>query len=210
MSCHHLDEPHKMAAEASTSFLKWILHHKNTCTFKYGFHYGFEFLATLSTITSAAHRPPCDGWIFSLTGSGLWSLVRISPLTGNLPQWERSKVKGNRSKPEHEWLNPSVAPGWPACLQNELCAGISGRFNALPNGPAGVKKRVSDHGRHSTVESSEMWPCRTSVWGGGDLCCTGNWHKVPMDDEKNSTVKISGDKDTWKVLAYVQLVEVYL
>lgn len=193
MSCHHLDELHKMAAEANTPLLKWFLHHKNMCSFKYGFHYAFELLATSSTITSVAHssltreRPPCDGWIFSLTGSGLWSLAGISPLTGSLPQWERSEVKGNRSKPEHEWLNLSVAPGWPVGLKNELCAGISRRFNALQNGPAGVKKRVTDHGWHSTVESSEMWPCRTSVCG-GDLCCTGNWHKVTMDDKKKAAL----------------------
>lgn len=34
----------------------------------------------------------------------------LAPLTGSLPQCERSEVKGNRSKPEHEWLNPAVAP----------------------------------------------------------------------------------------------------
>lgn len=93
------------------------MQHKNMCTFKCGFHYGFELLATSSTITSVVHsrltreRPPRDGGMFSLTGCGLGSLVGISPLTGSLPQWERSKVKGNRSKPEHEWLNPAVAPG---------------------------------------------------------------------------------------------------
>lgn len=195
MSCHHLDEPHKMAAEASTSFLKWILHHTYTCTFKYGFHYGLELFGNFIHHQLSGTQQSDEGKDLNVMSEysarrdlGLWSLVGISPLTGSLPQWERSKVKGNRSKPEHEWLNPSVAPGWPACLQNELCAGISGRFNALQNGPVGVKKRVSDHGRHSAVESCEMWPCWTSVCR-GDLCCTGNWHKVKMDDEKTAERK---------------------
>lgn len=34
----------------------------------------------------------------------------LAALNDGMPQRDRSEVIGNRSKPEHEWLNPAVAP----------------------------------------------------------------------------------------------------
>lgn len=81
-------------------------------------------------------------------------------------------------------LTPTPPPDRLVHPQSEWCAEISRRLDACKMVRLGLKRRSASAGWHSTPESSEMWPCRTSVWV-GDLCFMwDNWHKVTEEEEK--------------------------
>lgn len=118
----------------------------------------------------------------------------LAPLTGSLPQCERSEVKGNRLKPEHEGLNPAVAPVRLVRPRGEMCAEISVSLDACKTVRPRLKGGSPTTGPRSMPENCEMWPLHTSVF-----CCTDyNWHKGAEDDDRERQWK--------RILAHMELI----